>query len=104
MVIQVNFFSFAGVYFRSLSMMVLSISFMQVKSAVAAKEKLEKTRAEDMELLSKQNRQREEQLAKLLQETETRHSKYICCLSSSLSLWNHTNRGIAPYMDHRLFS
>ena len=50
---------------------------MQVISAVAAKEKLEKTRAEDAERFSKQNKQREEQFAKLLQETETRHSKFI---------------------------
>ena len=57
------------------------MSFMQVKSALTSKEKLEKTRAEDMERLSKQTRQREEQLAKLLQETETRHSKFICHLS-----------------------
>ena len=81
MLMRVNFFSVSIVYFRSLSMMVLSMSFMQVKSAVAAKEKLEKTRAEGIECLSKQNKQREEQLAKLLQETETKHSKYICYLS-----------------------
>ena len=54
---------------------------MQGKSAIAAKEKLEKTRAENSERLSKQNKQRDEQFAKLLQETETRHSKFICHLS-----------------------
>ncbi|KAL9953421.1 hypothetical protein ACROYT_G040840 [Oculina patagonica] len=47
----------------------------EVKNAVAAKEKLEKTRVEDMEHLSKQNKQREEQLATLLQEMETRHTQ-----------------------------
>ena len=68
---------------------------MQVKSALAAKERMEKTRAEDMERLSRQNKQREEKLAKLLQETETRHSEFTCNLSRSLSLLDHTNRGIA---------
>lgn len=82
------------------SMMVLPISFMQVKSALAAKEKLEKTRGEDMERVSKQNKQREEKLAKLLQETETRHSEFTCNLSRWLSLLDHTNREIAPCMDH----
>ena len=48
---------------------------MQTKSALAAKEKFEKTRTEDSERLSKQSRQREEQLAKLLQEMEARHSR-----------------------------
>ncbi len=61
--------------------MLLSLPLMQVKNAVAAKEKLEKTRAEDMEHRSKENKQREEQLATLLQETETRHSKFVCYLS-----------------------
>ena len=65
-------------YFRSLRMIVLSMSFMQTKNALAAKEKFEKTRTEDSERLSKQTRQREEQLAKLLQEMETRHSRLIC--------------------------
>ena len=72
-----NFFSVSVVSFRSLCMIALSMSFMQVKSAVAAKEKLEKTRAEDMERLGKQSRQREDKLTKLLQETETKHSKII---------------------------
>ena len=77
-------------------MMVLPMSFMQVKSALAAKERLEKTRAEDMERLSKQNKQKEEKLAKLLQETEARHSEFNCNLSRSLSLLDDTNHGIAP--------
>ena len=54
------------------------MSFMQTKSALAAKEKLERTKAEDSERLSKQTRQREEELAKLLQEKETKHSRLIC--------------------------
>ena len=57
---------------------MLSMSFMQTKGALAAKEKLEKTRAEDSVRLSKQTRQREEQLAKLLQEKETKHGRLIC--------------------------
>lgn len=72
-----NFFSVSVVNFRSLCMIALSMSFMQVKTAAAAKEKLEKTRAEDMERLGKQSRQREDKLTKLLQETETKHSKLI---------------------------
>ena len=53
------------------------MSFMQTKNARAAKEKFEKTRTEDSERLSKQSRQREEQLAKLLQEMEARHSRLL---------------------------
>jgi len=85
---------------RLCKLMALLMSFLQVKSSLAAKERLEKTRGEDMERLSKQNKLREEKLAKLLQETETRHSEFTCNLSRSLSLLDHTNRGIAPYMDH----
>ena len=59
---------------------MLSMSFMQTKSALAAKEKLEKTRAEDSERLSKQTRQKEEQLAKLMQDKETKHSRLIFLL------------------------
>lgn len=59
---------------------MLSMSFMQTKSALAAKEKLEKTRAEDSERLSKQTRQKEEQLAKLIQDKETKHSRLILLL------------------------
>lgn len=53
---------------------------MQAKSAVAAKERLQKTTTEEMETLSKQNKQREEQLTSLLQETETRNSRMFCYL------------------------
>ena len=48
---------------------------MQAKSAMTAKEKLEKSGAEKVEKLTKQNMEREQQLTALLQETETRHSK-----------------------------
>lgn len=47
----------------------------EAKGAIAAKEKLEKTRAEDFEQLRKQSGQRDEQLTTLLQETETRHTQ-----------------------------
>lgn len=55
----------------------LLIVHIQAKGAIAAKEKMEKTRAEDFEQLRKQSGQRDEQLTTLLQETETRHSKWI---------------------------
>lgn len=42
---------------------------------MTAKEKLEKSGAEKVEKLTKQNMEREQQLTALLQETETRHSK-----------------------------
>lgn len=48
---------------------------MQAKSAMTAKEKLEKIGSEKVEKLTKQNMEREQQLTALLQETETRHSK-----------------------------
>ena len=48
---------------------------MQAKSAMTAKEKLEKSGAEKVGKLTKQNMEREQQLTALLQETETRHSK-----------------------------
>ncbi|PFX15142.1 Serologically defined colon cancer antigen 8 [Stylophora pistillata] len=47
----------------------------EAKSAIAAKEKLEKTRTEDVDQLRKQSRQRDEQLTTLLQETEARHTQ-----------------------------
>lgn len=55
----------------------LLIFHIQAKSAIAAKEKLEKTRTEDCDQFRKQSRQRDEQLTTLLQETEARHSKLI---------------------------
>ena len=42
---------------------------------MTAKEKLEKSGAEKVEKLTKQNMEREQQLTALLQETETKHSK-----------------------------
>ena len=42
---------------------------------MTAKEKLEKSGAEKVEKLTKQNMEREQQLTALLKETETRHSK-----------------------------
>ncbi|PFX28234.1 hypothetical protein AWC38_SpisGene7063 [Stylophora pistillata] len=47
----------------------------QAKSAIATKEKLEKTRTEDIDQIWKQSRQRDEQLTTLLQETEARHAQ-----------------------------
>ncbi|XP_066026078.1 serologically defined colon cancer antigen 8 homolog [Pocillopora verrucosa] len=53
----------------------LNTAEREAKGAIAAKEKLEKTRAEDFEQLRKQSGQRDEQLTTLLQETETRHTQ-----------------------------
>ena len=69
---------------------------MQVKSAVTAKEKLEKTRADEIANLTKQTKQREEQLTNLLQETESRHSKICCYLASASARYpprNHFSLG-----------
>ena len=76
---------------------------MQTKSALAAKEKFEKTRAEDSERISKQTRQREEQLAKLLQETETRHSKFLCLFFCLFSISLNSSSLLCFYLINCLF-
>lgn len=76
--------------------MLLSLPLMQAKSAVAGKEKLEKTRAEDMEDLRKQTKLREEQLGTLLHETETRNSELIC-YPPSLPRWDRFLYGTVSF-------
>ncbi|KAM7443717.1 centrosome cycle [Porites harrisoni] len=53
----------------------LNLAEREAKSAMTAKEKLEKSGAEKVEKLTKQNMEREQQLTALLQETETRHTQ-----------------------------